>query len=53
VNFPATEHLVPSVTYPIKAFKTNAVITSLPPKSRTCISCKDRKNKYWSHSTII
>lgn len=23
---------------PIKAFKTNAVITSLPPKSRTCIS---------------
>lgn len=45
VNFPATEHFVPSVTYPIKAFKTNAVITSLPPKSRTCISCKNRKKQ--------
>jgi hypothetical protein len=45
VNFKTAEHFLPSITYPIKAFKTNAVITSLPPKSRTCISYRNRKNK--------
>jgi hypothetical protein len=33
-------------TYPINAFKTNAVIMSLPPKSRTWTSCKKETDDY-------